>query len=370
VKIFVSSVMQGFAEYREAAFSAIRSLDHEIIRAEDFPASTTSSKVACLQAVRQADLVILVLGERYGWSETTSGLSPTHEEFREGKEQGKVIPFVQANVTPEPAQQEFIAEVENYDAGMHRGRTFETPDQLREEVTRAIARHQLAAATTPVDVPAMLRAAEQLIPRQERHYTTSAGPLLHLAVVGGPSQPIIRPSEIEAPALADRLVADLTARDAGYFSYRLRTDPTVDAGALIIRQENGAAFRVDEAGAMLLSVPIEKASGYLNPLIEEHVQAAINRALTFADTALEQFDPTQRLTRVVLAAGITSNGIFGWRTAREHLASPDSMQIAHSQEESKPVHLNPPDRTRMALRADRMKLSQDLLSLLRRAVVR
>lgn len=365
MKIFVSSVMEGFEPYRDAAFAAIRSLDHEVLRAEDFTASTTSSRVACLQGVREADLVVLILGERYGWSETSSGLSPTHEEFCEARELGKVIPFVQTNVAREPEQEDFVREVENYDTGMHRGRQFQTPEQLRDEVTRAIARHQLVAASTPIDVSALLEVARLLIPRPERQYVSSIGPLLHLAIIGGPRRSILRPSEIEADKTADELVADLTSA-SGYFSYRLRTEPRVEDSALVIAQENGAGFRLDEAGGMLLSVPIEKASGYFNPLIEEHVLAAVQKALAFGDSALEKFDPTQKLTRVVLVAGITSNGIGSWRTANEHRVNPDSMQVSMSQGEPMPVHLSPADRTRMALRADRARIAEDLLALLRR----
>lgn len=40
MKIFVSSVMNGFEHYRYAAFAAIRSLDHEIVRAEVSPPRT------------------------------------------------------------------------------------------------------------------------------------------------------------------------------------------------------------------------------------------------------------------------------------------------------------------------------------------
>jgi hypothetical protein len=85
--------MNGFDAYREAAFAAIRSLDHDIVPAEDFPASTVPSRVACLQGVRDADLVVLILGERCGWSETQSGMSPTHEAFREAAAEGNVIPL-------------------------------------------------------------------------------------------------------------------------------------------------------------------------------------------------------------------------------------------------------------------------------------
>jgi len=365
MKIFVSSVMNGFEEFREAAFAAIRSLDHDIVRAEDFPASTTSSRVACLQGVREADLVVLILGERYGWSDTHSGLSPTHEEFREALTEGKVIPFVQTGVAREQAQQAFVDEVENYDTGMHRGRNFATPDDLRTEITRALARYQLSAATAPVDVSTMVDVVRRLIPQEERGFVRMAGPLLHLAVAGGPTQTIIRPSEIENQALVDGVIADLSAA-SGYFSYRRRTEPRLESGALFIEQENGALFRLDEAGAMLLSVPIEQASGHIKPLIEENVSAAIEKALGFADRMLERFDRTQKLTRIVIAADIGTSGMFGWRTVSEQAASPDSIQVAMDRSASGPVMLNPPDRTRMALRIEHTRLTEDLLALLRR----
>lgn len=365
MKIFVSSVMNGFDDYREAAFAAIRSLDHSVIRAEDFPATTTPSRIACLQGVREADLVILILGDRYGWSETESGISPTHEEFREAAAEGKVIPFVQSGVNRDPEQQKFVNEVENYDTGMHRGQTFETPEDLRTEVTRAIARHQLSAATTPVDVSTMAETARHLIPFEERGIVRMTGPLLHLAVVGGPTQTILRPSEIEDQVLVDGIVAELSA-PTSYFSYRRRTETRFERGVLVIEQENGAAFRIDEVGAILLSVPIEEAAGHLKPLIEEHVGKAIERALTFADAMLEKFDRTQKLTRIVIAANIGTSGVFGWRTSQEQAASPDSMQVSMGDNALGPVLLNPPDRTRMALRAERSRIKEDMLALLRR----
>jgi hypothetical protein len=365
MKIFVSSVMNGFDTYREAAFAAIESLDHHVIRAEDFPSSTSSSRIACMQGVREADLVVLLLGERYGWSETETGLSPTHEEFREAKDRGKALPFIQTDVVREPQQNAFVAEVEDYDSGLHRGRTFATPEQLRTEVTRAIARHQLVAAATPVEASALLAKAELLIPRQDRRYVRSNGPLLHLAVVGGPNQSMLRPSEIEDPRTADDIVAGLTDGH-GIFSYRLRTTTEFVDGALVVQQENGAAFRIDEEGSLVLSAPIEEATGHMKPLIEENVRAAILKSLTLADQFLDRFDETQRLTRVVIVAHIGSDSPFGWRTSSEQATSPGSITIPMRQTEPGPVHLNPPDRTRMALRSDRTRMADDILALLRR----
>ena len=52
-----------------------------MIAAEDFGASPSSTQQVCLAAVHEADIVGLLLGERHGIPQT-SGLSPTHEEYR------------------------------------------------------------------------------------------------------------------------------------------------------------------------------------------------------------------------------------------------------------------------------------------------
>lgn len=366
MKVFVSSVMLGFEEYREAAFSAIRSLDHEVIRAEEFPASATSSRIACLQGVRAADLVVLILGERYGWSDTVSSLSPTHEEFREAISNGKVIPFVQAGVNREPRQEEFVREVEIYDTGLHRGQRFGTPEELREEITRALHRHELAAATAPVDVEAMLATARSLIPEPDRGMVRAGPPLLHLALVGGPRQAIFRPSELEAPSMTERLVAALTDARAGIFSFRFRTEPRLTSGALTIQQENGAAVSIDESAAVLLSVPIEQATGGMQPLIEEYVLAGLEKGLSFLNDLLEIVDDTHKLTRVVVVAGIQASGYTAWRSLAEQQASPNSMEIPFQQDERRPINLNPPDRARVVLRSEGQRLAEDFVALLKR----
>jgi hypothetical protein len=53
------------------------------------------------------------------------------------------------------------------------------------------------------------------------------------------------------------------------------------------------------------------------------------------------------------------------RTSQQ-AANPDSMQISMERLGAGPVILNPPDRTRMALRAERARLTEDLLALLKR----
>ena len=78
-RVFISSVMEGYEAFRDAAAEGIRRAGCDPVRAEDFPASSTSPRNACLDGVRSADALVLLLGSRYDWI-APSGISATEEE--------------------------------------------------------------------------------------------------------------------------------------------------------------------------------------------------------------------------------------------------------------------------------------------------
>lgn len=135
MRIFLSSVIRGFEAYRDAAARAARALRHEVKRAEDVAASSATPQQACLAGVRWANAVILLLGERYG-DRQASGVSPTHEEYREARERCPVLIFVERGVTYEPAQRKFLREVQGWTTG-HYTASFSDADELRDAVTSA-----------------------------------------------------------------------------------------------------------------------------------------------------------------------------------------------------------------------------------------
>src|SRR5712692_4443565 len=192
MKIFVSSLIGGMEQERAAAAGAARTLRHELIRAEDFGASPASPQEVCLAGVRAADAVVLLLGGRYGRPQQ-SGLSPTHEEFREARDRCPVLVFVQQGVEREPAQQQFLDEVQGkeWGSGYHRA-SFTTPEQLRDAVTSALHELELRAARGGADETELLARARQLLPQRG----PAGQPTLCVAVAGGPTQSVLRPAEI------------------------------------------------------------------------------------------------------------------------------------------------------------------------------
>jgi hypothetical protein len=367
MKVFISSLILGYEDMRAAAVAAVRSLGHEPITAEALDPGVTSPRVACLQGVRDAELVVILLGASYGTIQPVSGLSATHEEWREAKDRRRVVAFVQEGVEREPRQGEFVQEVQDWADGLFRG-SFRSAEDLREGLTRTLHRLELASASTSADPAEMLSRAIALLPREERGFVRMTGPLLHVAVVGGPAQTILRPVEIERPELARDLLREATYGKNSVFDPAHGSKQSLAEGMLHLSQPSGAEILLDERGSVRLSVPVARGTGMVGALIEENVAEAMDRALAQAAEVLTRVDDVQRLSRVVIVARLGEAGAMGWRTRLEDQASPNSMTIAHAfdQNQRTPVHFQPPDRPRAALAFDRARMVEDLVTLLRR----
>ena len=164
MKVFISSLIGGLEAHRDATAAAIRDLDHEVIRAEDFPASTATAQQACLDGVRQSDLVVLILSSRYGALQA-SGMSATHEEYLEARDTRPVLAFLDSSASLEAEQHAFVQQVRDWSGGSLTG-NFQSPDDLRREVTRALHRHELRAASAPAhDLGAASARALQVLSR-------------------------------------------------------------------------------------------------------------------------------------------------------------------------------------------------------------
>jgi hypothetical protein len=89
-RVFVSSVMDGFEEYREAARSAIEAAGGEPVLVEDLPSLPVSSRNACLDGVASCDMYLVAIGDRGGWT-APSGKLVVEEEFEEAQRLGQPV---------------------------------------------------------------------------------------------------------------------------------------------------------------------------------------------------------------------------------------------------------------------------------------
>jgi len=363
MKVFVSSLISSFEPYREAARAAIATLRHEPVMAEEFGAQPNSPQIACLAGLRSSDLVVLILGERYGPVQPGSGISATHEEYREARGRKPVIAFVQADVTPDREQAAFIKEVQGWEGGLFRGQ-FKSPTDLQVGVTRALHDFELAKAVAPLDVNALIEHADALVAPSDRSDSYGA-PILNFSLVGGPLQRILRPAEIEAKELTDALHQAALFGNARVFDATKGVATRIERGALVLEQDQGARVWVDEHASLKLRLLISQPQrSSFSVLVEETVQEVLDRALGYSNWFLEHIDRTQRLTHVAVAAHIGGSNMLTWRTQREQDGSPNSMSLGTSYGAVRQaVHVSEP---RAALRLNPARLVEDLLVPLRR----
>ncbi|MDB5797711.1 MAG: hypothetical protein JWP36_1613 [Paucimonas sp.] len=368
MRIFISSLIGGFEPFRAAARSAIAALRHEPVAAEDFGSQASSPQIACLQGVRSADLVVLILGPRYGVVQGSSGVSPTHEEYLEARGKKPILMFVQEGVERDEPQAKFVLEVGDWQAGHFRA-GFKTADELRDLVTRAVHDYQLANAAGPLDTRALSTAALALLSKA-RQNSRAASPTLHVGLVGGPIQQLLRPAELEAPDLADAIHQRALFVEPKLFSRSKGVDPSIMGSALVVEQERGARIQLSEDGSLLLRLPLSRTEGSrqngfgMLAVIQEDVLRELAAALSFCAWLLDKIDSTQRITHVALVASIEASDYMGWRTQAEQDASPNSGTMRMAGGQQPPISST--DRPRAALRFQAAELAQDLMVPLRR----
>jgi hypothetical protein len=367
MKIFISSLISGFEPFRAAARAAVESLGHEPVMAEDFGSQPHSPQIACFQGLRSADLVVLMLGERYGTPQATSGLSPTHEEFVEARGHKQILLFVQERVSPEAAQAKLIIEAQGWESGLFRD-GFRTDVDLRAVITRAIHRYELAHAAGPVDTPGLVSAAQSMLGRTLPG-ARQGSQLLRLATASGPRTRALRPAQLEAEELRDAIQQHATfGASQRIFDKTAGVECQIEDEALLLTQESGAAIRLTEWGDIELRLPLERSSNrsrgsVLMGIIEESVLRELTLGIEFANWLLDMVDPTQRLTHLAIGAKIEASDYMGWRTQAEQDASPNSGSMRMAVSPAKPVTT---DRPRAALKFDAHSIAEDLMVPLRR----
>lgn len=113
-RVFVSSVIAGYAEPRQAAVAAVEKTGAAAVWFERFGGRDSDPNQAYLDEVRSSDIYVGLLGARYG-RPLPSRFSATHEEYREAEQQGlRLTMWTEEGVDREGPQQSFFDEVRQF----------------------------------------------------------------------------------------------------------------------------------------------------------------------------------------------------------------------------------------------------------------
>ena len=371
-------------EFRDATAEAIDSLGYDVVRAEDFYASPDSPRLACLQGVQKSDVVILLIGERYG-DPQISGLSPTHEEYEEARKNNvPVIIMVQKNVSRETKQNEFLRIVREWDDGHYTG-SFGCSVDLRKNATRALhaLTHQLAH--TPHEASDISNNAIHELSQdhnlqmyhitqpapwhpEQSHYVNrvpTQSPTLALCLSCGHSISILRPSQIEEENLIDALRGLVFHEHNSLFSAEVGTQAIVDKGNLVVVQED-RFVRLDEFGTLTYVTVIPRRFPLLN-IVEEDVEKEIVNFIEFSKKVLDHIDDSFRLSFCAVAANLLNVNFMGWITQQQqqrNFISGTSTSLRYGQTQFAIQSL--PVFRRNDLSSRKTTLARDLTILLRR----
>ena len=362
--VFISSVIGGMEEYRDAAADAIRVLGHNVVRAEDFGASPTTPRIACLDAVRKSDTVVLILGARYGQVQD-SGLSATHEEYMEAREARPVLAMIQEGIEFDPKQRDLVDKVQDWNSGNYT-QSFSTPSELKDAVTRALHRLTLSQVTGSPDLDEILERAINSLEDEGGYYLSV--PRLAVAMASGSRQTVLRPAEMESFTLEQALLKIALFGSVPIFTTEKGTKAKIKNEALMLEQE-GCNIWIQEDGTIDLLVDLPRNNTGLNVIIAEHVTEWIEAFLSFAIDALDEIDDTHRLSHSVVVANLLNVRNASWRTRAEHAQNLNTVTYSvgfMSNSKIEPVCLDPPDKPRSALRPSTSDIAEDLTVLLRR----
>ncbi len=362
MEVFVSSIIGGMEEFRDAAAAGVRALGHRVIRAEDFGASSGTPQETCLAGIRDADVTVVLIGERYG-ERQASGKSATHEEYVEARSRHDVLVFIQQGVDREPAADELLEEVRAWAAGVYTA-SFSTVGELQEAVTRALHQAELSTVAGSVDTEALSQRSRGLHPEERRRGL----PTLSVSVVGGPTQQIVRPAALESAALAERIQQEAMFGAHRVLRHNESTEVRVEGDALLFEQP-AASIRLDETGSVRVLQGLGAGHQGLPAIIEEDLVAATSTALVFSAWLLDELDTPRRLRTVAVSIALLDASVSGWMTRDEYGRSPNSMTM-HMPGEFLVVDLNPPTRARASLSQEATQMAEDLMVGLRRVFKR
>lgn len=366
MKVFVSSVIRGQEEWRDAARSAIETLGLQAVMAEDFGASPNAPRTECLAAVRDADVMILILGSEYG-QPLASGLSATHEEYREACESTPVLAFVHKGSVRTGDRARFVDEVREWESGHYTG-SFTDAAELRDNVFRALFEFQGAVETMPLDADALNDRAGELLP--EHGFGGSAE--LVVAVAVGPARAVLTARQLGDAELHRYLLGEALTGTSAVLSTTSGTQQRVTPASIVFDQrDDRRQVELHTDGSITVAQPAIRSGSpvqALPALIEEDIADWIARVLEFGGSVLDHIDPANRTSRFAVRVRLTGAGHLPWRTRDEQARSPHSATMSIYPHDRLEVHLTPPVRRRPALRQQSRELAEDLTASLKLAI--
>lgn len=363
MKVFISSVIHDYEHYRDGVAEIVKELGYTAIRSEDFPAQPSTPQQVCLQAVRESDVMVLLLGAKYGTIQQ-SDLSATQEEYEEAERVRKlVLVFVESNTDPDQRQKQFIDKFQSWYSGKMLDH-FSNLSDLKCKVKRSLIYLAQSISRSDFDSFSLVQKAESLIDGD----ITYREPLLLFSLVGNPKNQIIRPAVLNDSDFQQQIEQYAKTKEYSVLASNEKINKGIRDKWLILQQPS-ANIQLSQDGEIVIQKHLMKNYDYrdgLPVIIKERVSERILGILQFCANTLDKIDSVKNISRMIVSVRITGNQYTPWRTEAEHKRSPNRMNVDNHHKVMKPVSLT--HFARLVLRRDLIDIRDDLIAVIEREV--
>ncbi len=314
-RVFVSSVIEGFKEYRNTARRAITAANGEPVLAEDFPSLSVSPRNACLDGVESSDIFILIVGERGGYI-APSGKLVVQEEYEEAiRKKLKILIFIQ-KVEHDKDAEMLIRLVSDYVHGNFR-LTFGSPEELETAIIKSLQPAIKQYQNKEIDMKIIQEKLEDF-----QSFTDEA--CLRFVIAPERSDEHIDPVELESNELKEKLLALAHDPKVRIFSYENPKSTEIEVNEIIIFQDSGRRSRgpVDTVrislsveGCFVVDINVTGISDdddcfslVSMVVLEADVISRLNKCFAFVGAYFELVDPAKRYDRMYFNAALYQLG--------------------------------------------------------------
>lgn len=349
-RVFVSSIMEGYSEFRQAARSAIERAGGRPVLVEDEPSRSDSPRNACLDLVASSDAVVTLVGPRGGYR-APSGKLVVQEEFEEARKRGiPTVVFLQ-DVDRDPDGEELASTLSDWVTGRLR-RTFATPEELATEVEQAL-QPTLDTMSRPNRDP---QTVQQTV-SDPSHGAGHHGTVLRLAFAPVvQEEEVIDPLQLDDPDLKDTLMR--LAHESGLFSYEHPKEVDVSSRRIEIvqrsqTQQAHARIALTTSGEVIVERQLTGPKGSADGWRAEHfsstfeilksdIERSAEDTFGFLHRLLDEIDPHQRYVGWLYNAALVNPGMRRIvdepaRSNRGHPASINKPEVVTSHDDPRRI---------------------------------
>ena len=313
-RVFVSSVVDGFEVFRQAAREGIIAAGGEpVLVNEDFPSLTMSSRNACLDAVDSSDILLSIIGARGGWT-TPSGKLVVEEEYERAVARKRPVLIFLQNTPRDDSASALARRLSDYVDGAHRS-TFTTADDLRAEIERALAPLLVAhPRSNTVASPGRDRLAKP--------YIVQGTTMLRFMLTPERDEEVVDPVRLSSEGFRRRLLELGHSETVRLFSYeRPKTATMVEDDLVIVQTEadgrhgEGEHVRVQvtESGELVIDANVTgrvaRGDRFMglgsNVVATEDIENVLRLCFAFASAMYDEVDPYKRHQRFQLQVGLS-----------------------------------------------------------------